>query len=107
MRAIAWSRILGSSSSAKRATRQGAIGLITAPGWRTEDSLYAWDALVQLGESWYFGHSAANAGFRLELLVHWEAGSGAVIMPIGADGTWVINELIRRIAKVYRWDMGR
>lgn len=64
-------------------------------------------AVMPLVESWYFGHSGANAGFRCKLFARRDAGYGAVIMTNGENGAWVIDELIRRIAKAYRWDMGR
>jgi CubicO group peptidase (beta-lactamase class C family) len=63
-------------------------------------------AVSRLGESWYFGHGGANRGFRAELLAHRDSGYGAAIMTNGDNGALVIDEMFRRIAKAYRWDVG-
>jgi CubicO group peptidase (beta-lactamase class C family) len=56
------------------------------------------------GEGWYFSHGGANWGFRADLLGHFRAGYGVVIMTNGDQGGALINEIEARVAAAYGWD---
>jgi tetratricopeptide (TPR) repeat protein len=55
------------------------------------------------GNAIYFGHGGADEGFRAQLLVHRDKGYGAVVM-VNSDNGQIINEILRAIAKEYRWE---
>jgi CubicO group peptidase (beta-lactamase class C family) len=55
------------------------------------------------GAATYFGHGGADEGFRAQLLVNRDKGYGAVVM-VNSDNAQIINEIIRGIAKEYKWD---
>jgi CubicO group peptidase (beta-lactamase class C family) len=51
----------------------------------------------------YFGHGGADEGFRAELLVSREKGSGAVVMANSDNGN-ILREVLRGVAREYGWD---
>ena len=55
------------------------------------------------GAATYFGHGGADEGFRAQLLVNRDKGYGAVVM-VNSDNGQIINEILRGIAREYRWD---
>lgn len=55
------------------------------------------------GRATYFGHGGADEGFRAQLLVNKDKGYGAAVM-VNSDNGEIINEIIRSIAKEYRWE---
>ena len=56
------------------------------------------------GDGWYFAHSGGNQGFISYLIAHKARGYGVVAMTNGACGMRFINELVRRVSKIYQWD---
>ena len=50
-----------------------------------------------------FGHNGADDGFQALLVMNWETGQGAAIMANSDNGGLVEAELMRSIAKEYRW----
>ena len=56
------------------------------------------------GEGWYFTHTGGNWGFACLLTGHRLKGYGAVIMTNSSGGDPVIQELLRRIQREYKWD---
>ena len=59
--------------------------------------------LDKKGTTVYFQHSGGNAGFRCLLMANKEGGYGAVVM-VNSDNGQVIGEIMRSIAKEYRWE---
>jgi CubicO group peptidase (beta-lactamase class C family) len=56
------------------------------------------------GNGWYFAHSGSNQGFAAYLIAHKVRGYGVVALTNGLYGMRFINELIRRVSKIYEWD---
>ena len=56
------------------------------------------------GEGWYFSHEGSNWGYRSYLMAHQVNGYGLVVMANGERGRELIDELCRRIQRVYGWD---
>lgn len=50
-----------------------------------------------------FGHTGGNAGFRCELVAFKDSASGVVVMTNGDRGPTITQEIIRAIAREYRW----
>jgi len=55
------------------------------------------------GRSFNFSHGGSNAGFRAFLVGFPETGQGAAIMVNGEAGYPLVQELLRAIAREYRW----
>lgn len=55
------------------------------------------------GSAVYFGHSGADEGFLSKMIVQKSGGKGAVVMVNGSNFA-IIDEIIRSIAREYRWD---
>ena len=51
----------------------------------------------------YFQHGGGNVGFKCQLIMHREAGYGAVIMTNGDRGSRLCQETILAIAREYQW----
>ncbi len=65
-----------------------------------------WGLGIQIageGDSLYFSHSGANAGFRAYMVGFPHTGQGAVVMTNSDRGTPLIHEIIRTIAYYYEW----
>lgn len=52
---------------------------------------------------WTFGHGGSNEGYRAQLVMFPETGQGAVVMTNSDAGTEVMYDLLRAIAREYRW----
>jgi len=61
-------------------------------------------ALDKKGDSVYFSHSGGNRGFKCFMIAHKEKGYGAAVMTNGDGGNRLGREIIRGIARVYKWD---
>lgn len=61
--------------------------------------------IAMRGEGWYFQHGGSNWGFRADILSHLRKGYGVVIMTNADRGTQLINEVEKRVATAYQWDM--
>jgi CubicO group peptidase (beta-lactamase class C family) len=61
-------------------------------------------ALQKQGDTVYFSHGGANAGFRCYLIAHKEKGYGAAIMTNSNSGGALYQEILRGIAKEYQWE---
>jgi len=59
--------------------------------------------LNRKGSTVYFGHSGADEGFLSSMVVQKSGGKGAVVMVNGSRFD-IIDEIIRSIAREYRWD---
>jgi len=59
--------------------------------------------LTHSGDSASFGHGGANEGFRAQLFAFTERGQGAAIMTNGDNGGALATEILRAIAREYRW----
>src|SRR5262245_30768665 len=57
------------------------------------------------GEGWYFMHGGSNWGFQCDMIAHRVKGYGVVIMTNADSGPPLIQELRRRIARQYNWDI--
>jgi CubicO group peptidase (beta-lactamase class C family) len=55
------------------------------------------------GQSFAFGHSGANLGFRAEFEMYPAVRKGAVIMTNADLGTYLIDEIFQSIAAEYNW----
>jgi len=55
------------------------------------------------GRSARFEHGGSNAGFRCQMVAMMETGDGAVVMTNSDAGAVLAAEIIRSIAKEYRW----
>lgn len=62
-------------------------------GWR----------LAGQGRSARFEHSGDTDGFACAVVAYLERGQGAVVMTNGAQGSRLVEEILRGIAKVYGW----
>jgi CubicO group peptidase (beta-lactamase class C family) len=60
--------------------------------------------LSKRGEGWYFDHGGSNWGFRGLLVGHKLKGYGLVVMTNADQGSLLIKEISKRVAKVYSWD---
>jgi CubicO group peptidase (beta-lactamase class C family) len=54
-------------------------------------------------KSFYFGNGGSNEGFKCQLAMFAETGQGAVLMTNGDQGSRLLEEIIRAIAKEYEW----
>jgi CubicO group peptidase (beta-lactamase class C family) len=61
-------------------------------------------SLQKMGQGWYFTHGGSNWGFQCLLLAHKLHGYGLAIMTNADRGGAVMEELSRRIQRVYEWD---
>jgi CubicO group peptidase (beta-lactamase class C family) len=61
-------------------------------------------ALDKKGDSVYFFHSGGNQGFRCFMIAHKEKGYGAAVMTNGDAGASLGGEIIRGVARIYKWD---
>jgi CubicO group peptidase (beta-lactamase class C family) len=61
-------------------------------------------SLQKMGQGWYFSHGGSNWGFQCTLLAHKAHGYGLAIMTNADRGGAVMEELSRRIQRVYAWD---
>jgi CubicO group peptidase (beta-lactamase class C family) len=61
-------------------------------------------AIAHRGEGWYFEHNGGNWGFQCRAVGHLAKGYGVVIMTNAHRSGPVINEVVDRVQKVYRWD---
>ncbi|MFQ5793467.1 MAG: serine hydrolase domain-containing protein [Candidatus Bipolaricaulia bacterium] len=59
--------------------------------------------LESKGESSYFEHSGANAGFCCKLVTFIDCGLGAIVMTSSDNGSPLIEEILQAIAREYRW----
>ncbi|HXX63693.1 MAG TPA: serine hydrolase [Bacteroidota bacterium] len=59
--------------------------------------------LERKGSTVYFGHSGADEGFLSSMIVQKSGGKGAVVM-VNGNRYDIIDEIIRSIAREYRWD---
>jgi len=59
------------------------------------------------GQSFSFGHSGANLGFRADFEMYPAIGKGAVVMTNGDLGSYLINEIFQSIAAEYDWPAHR
>jgi len=59
------------------------------------------------GQSFSFGHSGANLGFRADFEMYPEAGKGAVVMTNADLGGYLIDEIFQSIAAEYNWPAHR
>jgi CubicO group peptidase (beta-lactamase class C family) len=59
------------------------------------------------GQSFAFGHSGANLGFRAEFEMYPAIGKGAVIMTNADLGGYLIGEIFQSIAAEYNWPAHR
>jgi hypothetical protein len=50
-----------------------------------------------------FGHAGGNEGFQCDLQAYTESGEGVAIMTNSDNGSQVIGEILRAIAKEYNW----
>jgi len=57
------------------------------------------------GEGWYFEHGGSNWGFRALLIGHKTKGYGLVVMTNADQGRLLIEEIGKRVARAYSWDM--
>src|SRR5262249_38024155 len=55
------------------------------------------------GDSTRFSHGGVDYGFEALLVAYEKTGQGAVVMTNGTGGSALCAEIIRGIAKVYRW----
>jgi CubicO group peptidase (beta-lactamase class C family) len=55
------------------------------------------------GRETRFGHTGGNAGFRCQLVAFKDTASGIVVMTNGDRGPTVTAEIIRAVAREYRW----
>lgn len=51
-----------------------------------------------------FGHNGADEGFQALLTMNADTGNGVALMADSDNGIWVMNQILRRIAKEYTWD---
>lgn len=56
------------------------------------------------GEGWYFSHGGSNWGFRALMIAHKVKGYGFVMMTNSDRGNALIEEIRRRVERVYGWD---
>jgi CubicO group peptidase (beta-lactamase class C family) len=57
----------------------------------------------QINGTCRFSHGGGNEGFRCYLVAYLGSGQGAVVMTNGDNGNSLVMEIIRSIAKIYRW----
>ena len=55
------------------------------------------------GREAQFSHSGGNAGFRCLLVAFKDTASGVVVMTNGDRGTTIAPEIVRAVAREYRW----
>jgi len=61
--------------------------------------------IAKRGEGWYFEHGGSNWGFRALLIGHKVKGYGLVVMTNAERGRSLIEEIGKRVARAYSWDM--
>jgi len=62
-------------------------------------------SVTKRGEGWYFEHGGSNWGFRALLIGHKVKGYGLVVMTNADQGRSLIEEIGKRVARAYSWDM--
>lgn len=60
--------------------------------------------LQKKGNAVYFSHGGGNEGFRCYLIAHKSKGIGAAIMTNSDNGGLLYSEILRSIAREYRWE---
>jgi hypothetical protein len=55
------------------------------------------------GKTFNFGHGGSNVGFKCQLVAYPETGQGAVVMTNGDQGSRLVAEIFRAVAKEYGW----
>jgi CubicO group peptidase (beta-lactamase class C family) len=55
------------------------------------------------GGGLFFDHAGSNSGYRIYIVVHPLTGNGVVVMTNGDGGDDLIYEIVRSVARVYRW----
>jgi CubicO group peptidase (beta-lactamase class C family) len=55
------------------------------------------------GDSVRFGHNGDDFGFNAQMIAYEKNGQGAVVMTNGANGQGLCGEIVRAIARVYKW----
>src|SRR3546814_14998200 len=55
------------------------------------------------GNTLHFDHAGWNHGFRSYMVVYPYLGKGVVVMANGDGGALLINEIVRSVARTYRW----
>jgi CubicO group peptidase (beta-lactamase class C family) len=55
------------------------------------------------GPAAWFGHGGSNEGFRCQMAAFVESGRGAVVMTNGDRGVGLCMEILRAVAREYRW----
>jgi CubicO group peptidase (beta-lactamase class C family) len=55
------------------------------------------------GNTLHFDHAGWNHGFRSYMVVYPYLGKGVVVMANGDGGDLLINEIVRSVARTYRW----
>lgn len=61
-------------------------------------------SLAKEGDGWYFQHGGSNWGFRCLLVAHKIKGYGLAVMTNASRGGSVMNEIKKRVERVYKWD---
>jgi hypothetical protein len=56
------------------------------------------------GQGWYMHHGGTNWGFMCLLVAHKLRGYGLAVMTNSMSGQVVIDEIRKRIERVYEWD---
>lgn len=99
--ALALQHSLAGDAGAKIFSRATAETMLTVP---LAGSDYALGLGVKgTGENILVTHDGANAGFRALLVAYPRAGRGAVIMTNSDNGSALIAEILRAIAREYGW----
>ena len=62
-------------------------------------------SIEKQGEGWYFSHGGSNWGFQCAMVAHREKGYGMAVMTNSSLGPRAIDALVRRVTRVYEWDM--
>ena len=98
---------------ALQAAYQGKPGVISeqVADWMLTDVIAAEEYSLGMGpflhhkgQSAYFGHTGGNVGYKHEFQAYFVGGDqGAVVMTNGDQGSAVVDETLRSIAKVYAW----
>jgi hypothetical protein len=60
-------------------------------------------SLAGEGKAFSFGHGGSNLGFRRQLVAFPETGQGVAVMTNGDQGSRLVAEIIRAVAREYGW----
>ena len=60
-------------------------------------------SLAGEGKTFSFGHGGSNLGFKCQLVAFPETGQGAAVMTNGDQGSRLVAEIIRAVAREYGW----